>query len=468
MTNSAKIRLLFAIGILVMSLILLQGYLAEPEILRGNEDAWTKATENGTQVVDSRENVTVVSALGSRLTDGQLIAFGSNGEIIYYGRAYDGYGDVDPVPGREMSVLYAGHKELNQSACNATTRCLLNVIEQVNISTGEVTRLHSYKTPYAKPFESSLENSVRWHDVDAIDETRFVVADISQDRVFVVNTTSGHITWSWSAQAVFPLSGGGAYPYDWTHVNDVEVLEDGRIMVSLRNQDQVVFLDRETGVIEGWTLGSEDDHETLYEQHNPDYIPSKHGGPAVLVSDSENNRVVEYQRTDSGEWSQSWTWRDPRLQWPRDADRLPNGHTLVVDSNGDRIIEVNQSGGVVWSVPVSLPYDAERLGTGDESATGQSAKELGLQSRGDDPASSEASDSSGTGIRQSVKELVPSSVLNGLIFVLPAWMDFTEFVAAFVLVGIVVIWIILELRWSETISVSAPIKIQRGRDSEGD
>jgi len=64
-----------------------------------------------------------------------------------------------------------------------------------------------------------------------------------------------------------------------------------------------------------WTLGSEDDYDTIYEQHNPDFIPAERGGPAVVVADSENGRVLEYQRED-GDWEQSWTWEDRRLQWP--------------------------------------------------------------------------------------------------------------------------------------------------------
>lgn len=457
--------------VVATALVVTQGYLAEPATLRGNEAVWAESERERDEVVEPRENVTVVSALGSRLTNGQLIAFSPNGSVLYHGTEYDGYGDVDPVPGERTTVLYAGHEELNASACDATTRCLRNVVETVNLTTGETRRLHSYKTPYPKPFESAIEVGVRWHDVDRINGTHVVVADISRDRVFVLNTTSGHVAWSWNAQQAFPLSGGGPYPYDWTHVNDVEVLDDGRFMVSLRNQDQVVFLDRDTGVVEEWTLGTEDDHETLYEQHNPDYIPEERGGPAVVVSDSENNRIVEYQRTDDGAWNQTWTWQQEQLQWPRDADRLPNGHTLVVDSNGHRLVEVDESGSVVWSVPVRLPYDAERLGTGDESATGQSAQTLGLASQRYDP-DAESGQQAGltTRVRRGVKALVPASVVNGLVFVLPPWMDFFEFGAALLLVGSLLVWVVLELRWTDAVSfrspVRNPVEVHRGRDEE--
>ena len=130
----------------------------------------------------------------------------------------------------------------------------------------------------------------------------------------------------------------------------------------------------ETGVVENWTLGSDDDHDTLYEQHNPDYIPAERGGPAIVLADSENDRVTEFQREGGagadGEWERAWTWSDDRLEWPRDADRLPNGNTLVTDTDGGRVLEVAPNGSVVWSVGVRGGYDAERLGTGDESAGG--------------------------------------------------------------------------------------------------
>ncbi|ERG90009.1 MAG: hypothetical protein J07HQW1_00022, partial [Haloquadratum walsbyi J07HQW1] len=92
------------------------------------------------------------------------------------------------------------------------------------------------------------------------------------------------------------------------------------------------------------------------------------------------NRIVEYQRVNNT-WLRTWTWGEGLLSWPRDADRLPNGNTLITDSNGGRVIEVNKQGNIVWSVEMTTPYEAERLGTGDESSGGQSADTLGLESQ---------------------------------------------------------------------------------------
>jgi hypothetical protein len=97
----------------------------------------------------------------------------------------------------------------------------------------------------------------------------------------------------------------------------------------------------------------------------------------VLVADSLNDRVVEYTRED-GVWNRTWTLRGGGLDEPRDADRLPNGNTLVADRRGHRILEVTPAGEVVWEFYAPWqPYDVERLGTGDESAGGPTSLETG-------------------------------------------------------------------------------------------
>nr|WP_240147512.1 arylsulfotransferase family protein [Halorussus sp. JP-T4] len=296
----------------------------------------------------------------------------------------------------------------------------------------------------------------RWHDVDVINDSHILVGDIGNEAVFVVDTTSGIREWTWTAESDLPITGGGSYDRDWVHINDVELLDDGRIMVDLRNQDQVAFLNRSGGMIANWTLGSENDYETLREQHNPDYIPKSEGGPAVIVADSENDRVVEYQRvggengTDA-RWNRTWTWTDERMQWPRDADRLPNGHTLVTDTIGDRVFEVNRRGEVVWNAPVDRAYEAERLGTGDESAGGPSAASADLRSHA--PATV---DGPTDRLEEAVRGAVPIGVQNGLLgYFFPWWMGFYDVLTVFALAGVLLVWAGLELWWSAPLRTPA-------------
>ncbi|WP_267640449.1 aryl-sulfate sulfotransferase [Haloarchaeobius amylolyticus] len=444
-------------------------------------------TGSHTQAAPPRDGITVIATdsntfLGSAQegprSNAELVAFAEDGSTLYYNDSHTRYWDVDPVEGTNATVEYLYADHLPAEECNSDSVCTRNGIERVNLTTGNVTDVYSRVTPG--------KHSTRWHDGDRLNDTRYVVADIAQDRVFVVNTSTELVEWSWDAQAAYPRTSGGPYPEDWTHVNDVEVVQDGRIMASLRNQDQVVFLDRETGLVENWTLGEDGDHDTIYEQHNPDYIPAENGGPAVLVADSENNRIVEYQRTD-GNWTRSWTWSDARAQWPRDADRLPNGNTLITDSNGNRVFEVNPQGEVVWSVDVAFPYEAERLGTGDESTGGQSMQAIGGESStgdddsatngsagdggagpgaGDDDGAGSTGNTDSAGLLGSLwlafKGLLPGKVFNALMYVKPIWMGALEVAALVVGTVSLLVWAVLELRWTPySVSVQQPLELHR-------
>ena len=471
--SRTEIRLLFIALVTASALVLGAGYATDSAASTTAEirEQAELAADERTQVVAPRDGITVVSTdsnawLGAK-SDGpravaELVAFDPDGTVRYYNDSHTRYWDVDPSPLGRATVLYTAADHLNESECRATTVCTRNVVERVNLTTGQVTRLFSRVTPY--------KHSTRWHDADRVDDEHVVVADIYRDRVFEVNTTSGIVTWSWNAQNEFDLGSGGEFPRDWTHINNVQMLEDGRIAVSVRNQDQVVFLDPERGVDRNWTLGADDDHDVLYEQHNPDYISAADGGPAVLVADSENDRVVEYQRTGDG-WTRTWTWQDARMQWPRDADRLPNGHTLVTDSNGDRVFEVNRSGAVVWSVDVAFPYEAERLGTGDESAGGPSARAANLTSRtvaGDGGTSVDDGTATAAGpldrawVR--VKSLVPGQFVNGVLYTVPTWMGGREVAALLALVVTSLVWAGAEWRWSGLdVELRLPFVVRRRR-----
>ncbi|QLG63593.1 aryl-sulfate sulfotransferase [Halorarum salinum] len=411
------------------------------------------------QVVAERDDVTVVGTDSTAFVGdegsgprklAEIVAFAPDGSIYYYDRRHTRYWDVDPVEGTDATVEFVYSDHLDADECGSETVCTRNGVERVNLTTGERRSVYSRITPG--------KHSTRWHDVDRIDDERLLVADIDRDRAYVVNTTTGLVEWEWDAQDRFDPESGGPYPDDWTHINDVEYVEiDGRetVMVSIRNHDQVAFVDVERGFREDWTLGSDDDLDVLYEQHNPDFIPADRGGPAVLVADSERGRVVEYQRED-GEWEQSWQWSDQRLTWPRDADRLPNGHTLITDSNGDRVLEIDREGEIVWSADVGFPYESERLGTGDESAGGESAASLGLESRQPPAARGEGD------LVSRAAATLPPSVVNAIAYVLPPWVGIPQVLAALVLLVAAPWWLLAEYRRSSyDLSLRSPLSVRR-------
>ena len=223
------------------------------------------------------------------------------------------------------------------------------------------------------------------HDVQLLPNGNLLVANMRQwnettnrpdDRVFVYNRTTDEVVWEWTFRKHYPKSTDGGYHEDWTHVNDVERISEGRYLVSPRNFDQAIVIDRSTKEIV-YRLGSDGAHHIMNEQHNPDWLVSEDGNPAILVADSENDRVVEYEKRGD-EWVRVWTVGTGQLSWPRDADRLPNGNTLITDSLNHRVIEVTPRGRIVWEYYATWgPYDAERVAHGGGS-NGPTMSDLGV------------------------------------------------------------------------------------------
>ena len=393
-------------------------------------------------VVPPRENVTVVAGHGMKGESAALVAFGPSGTVLYHNDTYHGYFDVDPVKGTRMTVEYVAEHNYEGDGCDG--KCTVSVVERVNLTTGDVDRIYSRIIP--------ADRGANWHDVDRLGEHRLLVGAINTDEAYVVNTTTVMTTWEWSTKQAYPISGGGPYPADWAHLNDVEKLHDGRIMLSLRNQDSVVFVDPQTGVQQNWTLGADGAHDVLYEQHNPDYIPKSEGGPAVVVADSLNDRLVEYQRAN-GTWNRTWVWSDERMKWPRDADRLPNGHTLVADTNAHRVLEIDRQGDVVWNISFYAPYELERLGTGDESAGGPSARAADLRSQG--------AVEDGDRVETSVAGFTPRKVVNSIAFILPLWMGLWDAAVAVILALTLLAWAVVEYRNSSlSVSFRWPVRLR--------
>lgn len=237
------------------------------------------------------------------------------------------------------------------------------------------------------PVRSKLNSEV--HDVNRLPNGSYLMTDMEYERIMIV-APNGTITWQWNASQRYDEPADPT-TVDWLHINDVDKIGKDRYMVSVRNANQILFIERGKGVVEVInedTPGSSDKNcrqhgnqladydndsngdilcgnpELLDHQHNPQYL----GPGAVLVADSDNDRVVELHKKN-GEWVVAWAVDSANgvgFNWPRDADRLPNGNTLITDSRNNRVVEVTPNGTTVWSVHTGIwPYDADRLPYGE-------------------------------------------------------------------------------------------------------
>ncbi|NHN60889.1 MULTISPECIES: aryl-sulfate sulfotransferase [Halorussus] len=348
-----------AVALLVLGLVAPAG-ISGATFLATSEDP----TNLRASVDDPANGTTVISIQGFHFQGmanankpARLVAVGPRGEVqwVHNGSGFDArwFYDVDPLDNRNLLVT--------ATTPNAT------LVYEFDPATRE--RVWTERLPIHDT-----------HDVDLINGDQLLVANMREpdrgDRIFVYNMTTDETVWEWEfADHGYPESGGGRAK-DWTHVNDIDKIGDGEYLVSPRNFDQVVVVNRSTDEVT-MQLGSDGNHDVLYEQHNPQYLREANGTPTVLVADSENDRIVEYARESEGDWTKTWSVGTQGLNWPRDADRLPNGNTLVVDTMHHRVFEVTPTGEVVWEFHAPwAPYDVERITYGDEPG-GPTMRELG-------------------------------------------------------------------------------------------
>ncbi|MFQ3294039.1 MAG: hypothetical protein ACI8VE_001108 [Natrialbaceae archaeon] len=329
--------------------------------------------------VDQQANGTTIVAVqgfhfqgeGNKKKPARLVGLNSTGNVswIYSGtkRGASWFYDSDPLQNGDILAV----NTMQQSGQGVTKVYRLDpqTKERAWEVTLELTDTHD--VDLINGDQLLVANMRQWNESSGVSNDRLAIYDISG----IINGTQeavseDDIVWEWHFKDHYPNSTDGGMKDDWTHVNDVDKIGPGRYLASPRNFDQVIVVNRTTDEIE-LQLGSDGDIDTLHEQHNPMYLETEDGTPTILVADSENDRVVEYTRTETdsgdGEWERVWTVGEDQLNWPRDADRLPNGNTLIVDSMGHRVLEVTPTGQIVWESYVPwAPFDVERMVYGDE------------------------------------------------------------------------------------------------------
>jgi len=94
----------------------------------------------------------------------------------------------------------------------------------------------------------------------------------------------------------------------------------------------------------------------------------------VLLLDEDNTIIVEFggntsfngDRVIEVNMDGNIVWEFGNISQPHDVERLPNGNTLITVYDEGRVIEVNPSGYIVWQITELFgPMDAERLPDGN-------------------------------------------------------------------------------------------------------
>ena len=210
-------------------------------------------------------------------------------------------------------------------------------VERLSNGNTLITDAGSRENTDSKVIEVNPQGEVVWsyseglsfaHSAKRLANGNTLIADTNNDRVIEV-TMDGEIVWSSDDANDGMLSDGTHLSY----TNDAHLLEDDTILITDRNNNRCVIIDRQNQVV--WQYNKDIRHP-----HNCDLLPNGN----IMIADSDGNRVIEV--TKEGETVFCY---DKDLSWPRDADRLPNGNTLIVNSRDSSLLIVSPEGEVVWS-----------------------------------------------------------------------------------------------------------------------
>jgi hypothetical protein len=140
------------------------------------------------------------------------------------------------------------------------------------------------------------------------------------------------------------LSASRRVDNDYFHINSIEMWNDNALLVCFRNVNQIAVIDRNDWTIY-WTWG---ESELEWPHH-----ATKLYNSYIVVFDNgikrKCSRVIEVN-----------SWDDIRWQYPEEltrdffsqargaAQRLPNGNTLITESDKGHVIEVTTGGEIVW------------------------------------------------------------------------------------------------------------------------
>jgi hypothetical protein len=200
----------------------------------------------------------------------------------------------------------------------------------------------------------SYEDGKVSHDADRLLNGNTLVAwgnDSKTDAQVREINPAGQVVWSWRAIDHFDREPyKSIYADGWTHTNAVERLPGGDTIISLRNFNFVVEVSQSGSVVRTYGEG------VFGDQHDPQMLPNGNMLVANHTPPPPNHAVEIDPRTNKIVWSFGGSQWAPQLA--RDANRLPNGNTLICGTT--QIIEVTPEGEMVWRLRLRAEIGREQ------------------------------------------------------------------------------------------------------------
>ena len=162
----------------------------------------------------------------------------------------------------------------------------------------------------------------------------------------------GNVVWEWRVSDAldlekYPLRAGHSR-HEYAHANTCHVQADGNVLLSFRELDLLVLVNRQTGRID-WEMAD----RSWGGQHDCQRLLN---GNILLFANGSEQPTPEFSRVlefDPASGDSAWkyqgtpfsTFYSARISG---AQRMPNGNTLIIEGHQGRLFEVTPSCDIVW------------------------------------------------------------------------------------------------------------------------
>ena len=300
--------------------------------------------------------------------EGQLVLFDP---LPNRTAAYDV--NVQPYQGHTVLTYYAGGVDGN--GVDVMLNHFYQQVGTVLAGNGYTLGIHEFQLTPQGTALISVDQHVPW-DLSSIGGPKN--GTLVDDAVQEVNVTTGQVLWQWDSDQHLSLKASyagkpGNKPYDFFHLNSVQQLPNGNVLISSRHMWAVYEIDKQTGNIL-WTLGGKNSSfkmgpgASFSWQHDARLHPD---GTITLFDDGAGLYETEHQsralrirlnfKTHRATLVHAYTNNPPVLSWAEgNVQQLADGNTFVGFGSTPYLTEFDRDGSQVFSVHFSRPLQVYR------------------------------------------------------------------------------------------------------------
>jgi hypothetical protein len=287
---------------------------------------------------------------GKLYPDGRLL-------VIFSAWSTTPYGYGIAMLDRDSQVLWKDFRFIHHSFDQAADGRIYALDQRIELSAKD--EYPDLTTPY-------LDDGIATYTADGEFISRFSLLDALQKSTFR------------DAIPFLAAKNSGLGLGDLLHANDVDVLpehlankysfaEAGDLLVSLRQIDSIAIVDPDSATVKWLMKGY------WRRQHDADFLDN--GNMLIFdnlafrssASGKPTSRIIEFNPDNMAIIWEYWPAGDEEFFTPArgSQQRLPNGNTLITESNRARVFEVNQAGEIVWEY-----FNQTRLGPEEKGVPG--------------------------------------------------------------------------------------------------